>query len=278
MTLSVVIGYDGSHAATGTLDVAGRLFPGARACVVHIWMPPFATEALRRRLRATAGNADELGELTEREGRREAERIADAGASLAKAAGMDGEPLVKRCWGGGGESLAKLAREMSADLVAVGSRGLGRTHAVLGGVSTAAVQHACRPTLVVPWPLLIREDDAVAAGAVIVGWDGSTGADTALATARRLFAERQVVVTVVGSDTDAEPPAGDRQATVRIPRGGSSSKATAGALISLAERRAAAVLVVGSRGRSSARKMLLGSVASATVHSAHRPALVVPNA
>ncbi|WP_430699193.1 universal stress protein [Modestobacter italicus] len=40
--------------------------------------------------------------------------------------------------------------------------------------------------------------------------------------------------------------------------------------------RGAAVLVVGSRGRSASRELLLGSVVRAVLHTAHRPVLVVP--
>ena len=35
-------------------------------------------------------------------------------------------------------------------------------------------------------------------------------------------------------------------------------------------------MVVGSRGRTAVRKILLGSVAMATLHRAHRPVHVVP--
>jgi nucleotide-binding universal stress UspA family protein len=39
----------------------------------------------------------------------------------------------------------------------------------------------------------------------------------------------------------------------------------------------AAALVVGSRGRSAAREIILGSVAMSTLHHSHRPVMVVPN-
>jgi nucleotide-binding universal stress UspA family protein len=36
------------------------------------------------------------------------------------------------------------------------------------------------------------------------------------------------------------------------------------------------MIVVGSRGRSTVRETLLGSVARSTLHHAHRPVMVVP--
>ncbi|MFJ6955031.1 universal stress protein, partial [Micromonospora aurantiaca (nom. illeg.)] len=50
----------------------------------------------------------------------------------------------------------------------------------------------------------------------------------------------------------------------------------ADALSVVATERKASVVVVGSRGRTAVRKILLGSVAMATLHRAHRPVMVVP--
>jgi nucleotide-binding universal stress UspA family protein len=46
-------------------------------------------------------------------------------------------------------------------------------------------------------------------------------------------------------------------------------------IIETADRRQAAVIVMGSRGLTGLRSMLLGSVSSTVVHHAHRPTLVV---
>ena len=46
-------------------------------------------------------------------------------------------------------------------------------------------------------------------------------------------------------------------------------------LVECADQHDAAVLVVGSRGRSTIREVLLGSVARGAVHRTHRPVLVV---
>ena len=57
---------------------------------------------------------------------------------------------------------------------------------------------------------------------------------------------------------------------------GPHGRAVAGALAECARSREAAVVVVGSRGRSAVAEIVLGSVAMATVHHAYRPVLVAP--
>jgi nucleotide-binding universal stress UspA family protein len=277
MPLGVIIGYDGSPAATAAIDVGGRLLPSAHAWVAHLWTPPFASEALRRRLRAVARSASELVERTETEGEREAQRIAANGTTLARAAGLDAEPLVERSWGGEGLVLAQLAEKVSADVVLVGSRGLGGAQALLGSVSDTAVHYSSRPTLVAPPAMLADEYEALGQGPVIVGSDGSAGAHSALTTAQHVFAGREIVVVTVG-DGEAEEPAVDGVTVEHVSGpGNGSAKGTADALAAAAAHRRAAAVVVGSRGRSGLRQVLLGSVAKETLASAHRPVLVVPS-
>ncbi|BCI51812.1 universal stress protein [Mycolicibacterium litorale] len=275
MPIGVLIGFDGSPAATAAVEVGGQLLPQAHAWVTHLWTPPFASEPLRRRLRASVGSATELVERTESEGEREAQRVAATGTTLARAAGLDAEPLVKRSWGGEGLVLAQLAEQVSADLVLVGSRGLGGAQAFLGSVSDTAVQYASRPTLVAPAPMLADEYDALADGPVIVGWDGSGGARTALTAAQRLFPAREILAVSIGQGITEALPEGVAGEHVDAPPG-AKEHTVADALVGLAALRRAAVVAVGSRGQSAMRQVLLGSVARATLRAAHRPVLVVP--
>lgn len=199
------------------------------------------------------------------------------------AAGCDAEPHLKRTWGAEGLRLAQLAEQEQADLVLVGSRGLGGTQAALGSVSDTVVHYTARPVLVVSYPMLAAEYAALADGPVLVGWDGSPCAETAFTAAERLFPGRDVLSVSV-ADGEADPPqldpsqAADREiVTLRVEGGhGFHARATSDALIACANERDAAVLVVGSRGHSAAREILLGSVAMATLHHAHRPVMVVP--
>jgi nucleotide-binding universal stress UspA family protein len=285
MPIRVLIGYDGSPAASAAINVGADLFPRARAWVAHVWTPPFASAALRQRLWRGTRHVNEFVEAVEREGEREAERTAAMGVTLARAAGWDAEPLVKRTYSGEGLELADLAEKIDVDLVLVGSRGLGGARAVLGSVSDMAVHYTPRPVLVVPHPLLTAEYAALTAGPVLVGYDGSAGAQTALATAARLFPTRSLLVATVADgetpeDTTETPSTAD-VATTRLQlrsQHGPHARAVASTLAACARDRSAAILAVGSRGRSAAQEIVLGSVAMAALHHAYRPVLVAPPA
>jgi nucleotide-binding universal stress UspA family protein len=293
--IRVVVGYDGSPSANLAIDAGALLLPNARCWVTHLWTPPFASESIRQRVWSGVSTIDDFREAIEREGAHEAEQIASTGVILARAAGWEAEPLVRRSYGGEGLLFASIAEEVDADLVLVGARGLSGTSAALGSVSDVVVRHTPRPVLVVPRPLLTAEYAALRTGPVLVGFDASTGAQAAAATAARLFPTREVVLVAVDGDEsalavaaesagggpeDARPEAGPGPEVVTISaprRFGSHARAVADALAACARQREAAVLVVGSRGRSAAREILLGSVARAALHHAHRPVIVVPS-
>jgi nucleotide-binding universal stress UspA family protein len=282
MQVRVMAGYDASPAAMAAIDAGAALLPHAHAWITHLWVPPYAGNDVRARLWAVTTDIDELVERIEREGEHEAHRLTDRGVRFARTAGWDAEPLVRRSHGGEGLRFAQLAQQMDVDLVLVGSRGLGGARAVLGSVSDMVVHHTPRPVLVVPHPLLIVEQDALAGGPVLVGWDGSAGSAAALAAADRLFPTRQLLaVSVEGQgqpDAADPPPSGAGTTTrLRVARShGPTGRAVATALAGCASSQRAALVVVGSRGRSAAREILLGSVAMATLHHAHRPVMVVP--
>ncbi len=280
VTTNVVVGYDGSASAGEAINAGAQLFGDAHAWVVHIWAPPFGSARLRRRLRASASGVDELVELIEQEGEREADALAAAGVALATAVEWDAEPLVNRTMGSDGLRLAQVAGRLRADVVIVGSRGLSGTDAVLGSVSDLVVHYAMVPVLVVPNPLLVNEFESLASGPVVVGYDGSEGAEQAVAKAGRLFPDRKLLLAVVHGEDEqvAAGPCAEGLEMVSLPAPhlfGSQSRAVADLLVECADSRNAAVLVVGSRGRSTVREVLLGSVARAAVHRSHRPVLVV---
>lgn len=285
MAVRVVMGYDGSPEAGAAIDVGGLLFPGAHGWITYLWVPPFASDKVRRRLRARARDVNDLVAMVEAEGEGEhqAQRLVATGVTLANAAGWDAEPLLIRTWGGEGSRISQAAEDVNADVVVVGSRGLGGTQALLGSVSDMVVHYSSRPMLIVPHPMLAAEYAALPEGPLIVGWDGSAGAKSACAAASSLFPDRDLLLISVGEDTGATPPpepdgSGRRRIeTHDVARGrGFHAHAIADALIVAARDHNAAAIVVGSRGHSVAREILLGSVAMATLHSTERPVMVVP--
>jgi nucleotide-binding universal stress UspA family protein len=283
MSVRVVMGYDGSLEANAAIDVGALLFPGAQAQITYLWVPPFASDKVRRRLRARARDLDDLVALIEQEGECEAQRLVSMGVALARDAGWQAEPLLRRTWGGEGWRIAQIAEDVDADVVLVGSRGLGGTRALLGSVSDVIVHYCSRPMVVVPHPMLSGEHAALSDGPLIVGWDGSAGAQSACSAAMKLFPGRDVLLVSVDGDADAAAPpesdgTGGREVRhVNVHRGhGLPASGTANALIAEASDRDAAAIVVGSRGRSAIREVFLGSVTMATLHHAERPVVVVP--
>jgi nucleotide-binding universal stress UspA family protein len=280
-TLRVLVGYDGSPSSVNAIEAAATLVPSAQASVLHLWEPPFTSPELRQRLAGRASGLQALGELLESEGRAEADRLARNGVKLARAAGWAAEPLVKRTFGGDGYQFARTAEELDTDLVVVGSRGLGGVRAALGSVSDLVVHVSPVPVLVVPYPLTTAEWAAAETGPVMVGTDGSDGADRAVAAAAALFPGREQLLVAVAEPGDGPGPTAPEGAELlSVPCSGrpGSARATAATLAEVAADRAAAVVVVGSRGRSASRELLIGSVPRTLLHCAHRPVLVVPAA
>jgi nucleotide-binding universal stress UspA family protein len=273
--LRVIAGYDGSRSAANAIEIGAQMLPSASATVVHLWSPPFTSPDLPERLARQTSNLAQLVDLLEKEGHAEAERLAGNGVTLARAAGWDADPLVQRSYGGDAYQFVSLAAKHAADLVLLGSRGLGGAHALLGSVSDLVVRMSLVPALVIPQSLTASERASTGSGPVLVAADGSPGAERAAAVAAALLRGRellQAAVEVPGDSVPAYP------GLIRLHSSGrlGSARATAATLAEYAADRGAAVIVVGSRGRSASRELLLGSVSKAVIYHAHRPVLVVP--
>ena len=147
----VVICHDGSEHSERAIGVAGGLLGAHPALVVTVWQ---SAEAMM-----SVGLAAAPAEVVRRasveldtEGLRQAERMAEDGASLARSAGfaeVEGEAV--RVQGNTWATLVRTASEELARAVVVGSRGRSRiASAALGSVSRGIVAHAPAPVLVVP--------------------------------------------------------------------------------------------------------------------------------
>ncbi len=179
------------------------------------------------------------------------------------------------------------ARAMPADLVVIGHRGHGLWEsALLGSVSAEVVDHA-------PCPVLVARDDRI--GPVILADDGSTHARAAesMMTECPLFAGLPITVVSVVEDgfpdavavapllytdaieayalgalTEKKTVEADCQAAVqRLRDAGLDAEAVvregdpAHEIVAVARARQAGVIVIGTRGQTGLRRLILGSVA-----------------
>ncbi|MEU5937918.1 universal stress protein [Micromonospora sp. NPDC047548] len=201
---------------------------------------------------------------------------------------------VRQVAGGPGATL--VAESRRAELVVVGSRGLGGfAGLLLGSVGAQVAAHAHCPVLVVR----PEEQPIPVDGPVVVGVDGSKSARLAAGYAADEAARRNVPLVLVHVD----PPDGDRPVPEEVEESQAAYRAEAVRLLAGASAAVradhpdlvvrehqvraaspaqglveasgeASVLAVGTRGRGGFAGLLLGSVSQAVVQHAHCPVLV----
>ncbi len=134
----IVIGTDGSAGGREAAEQGVKLAraTGAIATLVYVRQSPLPILGDPYYQRALSAEL------------RRARAAVDEAAAYAAEAGVDTE--VEILEGDPAEQIVELARLRDADLIVVGSRGLGAVAgALLGSVSWAIVHHADRPVLVV---------------------------------------------------------------------------------------------------------------------------------
>ena len=133
----LILCYDGSTGAADAIRQAGALFTDSQALVLTVWLAPMVNNVELDR-----AAADRAG------------RLADEGARVAQAAGLQAEPLPVKAQGAIWETIVETANRHDAGTIVMGSRGVTGIRAMLlGSVSNAVVHHAERPTLIVRSPL-----------------------------------------------------------------------------------------------------------------------------
>lgn len=152
----ILIAYDGSETARHAIAEAASLFPSRPAIVITVWEPGLAYASAAPT--PTFGDGATIGPPIDFEAGREieaasqehAQRVAQAGADLARAAGLQAEPEAIADATATGEAIAGRAAELGAAAVVVGSRGLSGLRARLeGSTSTTVLKHSPCPVLVV---------------------------------------------------------------------------------------------------------------------------------
>ncbi len=282
----IVVGFDGSDAAAEAVAwaAAEARTRGCGLALVHALVPPVTTGGLGVGLPPSLDVIESL----EQQASHELDRTAAALAPLdASAHVVIGSP-----------SSVLLEASETADLVVLGSRGRGGfVGLLLGSVGAQVAAHSACPVVVV------RGRAAADASSIVVGLDGSPAAsaavDFAFAAASRSGASvvavhawdvpsYDLIVVPDGpvplpladvADTEvrlaAEVLAGFRGQYPDVPVEERLVRSPAvAALLDAAE--GAAMVVVGSHGRSPALGLLLGSVSNGVLHKATIPVAVVP--
>lgn len=142
----LLIAYDGSANASSAVEAAAKLFPGAEAVVFYARQP---MEGFAAHLQGHPA-LDRLEEL-DAAALDASQKVAAAGAELARTHGLHAEPLVSSTLASASEAILDAAEELDIGLIVLGSRGLrGLKATLLGSTSANVLHHATRPTLVIP--------------------------------------------------------------------------------------------------------------------------------
>ena len=145
----IVFAYDGSEHARKAVERAGAVLQPGSAVVVCVWTPialaaPAATLGVSPAV--AFGGARELDAAA----RERAERLADEGAELARAAGFEAEGRAVEGAAPAWHAILRCADELDASVIVAGSRGRSRmAAALLGSTAQGLLHHAHRPVLVV---------------------------------------------------------------------------------------------------------------------------------
>jgi nucleotide-binding universal stress UspA family protein len=283
----ILVATDGSEdaalAARIATDLSARA--GAELHVAHAWhsVPSTRFEAFIR-----AQLSQEARELLSEQ----VEVLESIGGRVAEAHLMEG-PAV--------DEILDLAEEIDADLIVVGSRGFGPVKRIaLGSVSEGIIHHSARPVIVAR-----GGDSSWPPGRIVVGDDGSEGADRAAKLAANLGATFGTEVLLVR----VYPPFHSRISRERrahqleafhealsegkkdLGRRASMLEGALGsplltkliegdvatAIVKEAERDGRATLVVlGSRGLGPISRIRLGSVSTKVARAAEGTVLICP--
>lgn len=156
----ILVTYDGSADAQAAIDHAARLMPGAEATVLTVWKP--FVDAMAQSEPTSVGlgfggTYDDDPEIAAT-GQQTALDTAADGAQRATAAGLVAEPRIASGHNGVARAILAVAADVDADVVVLGTRGLGGMSSfLLDSVSHEVVQHADRAVLVVPSSRLVEQ-------------------------------------------------------------------------------------------------------------------------
>jgi nucleotide-binding universal stress UspA family protein len=260
----MLIGYDGSAEAEYAIDVAARLLEPTSAVVLNVAPRLTVGESF-----ITVGSPVSGDAAFEGLNKADALRRAEAGARLARAAGLHADARVCAAaprW----EGIVQAADEVGAAVIVLGSRERrDAAELVERNISHDVAQHARRPLLIVPQSARGRPGE----GPILIGYDGSEHARRAIEAAHAVVSGREAVV-LDASGAQQGVDFAQQLGFHAVAR--TASALTWQAVADVAGEVDASVIVVGSRGLSGAREIVEHSASHDIAAHAHRPVLVVP--
>ena len=307
----ILIAYDGSEHAKQAIRAAASLVSERDALVVTVWSSTAVVASAARMGLSDAVIAQGVERLDAR-ARDEASGLAAEGSSLAQAEGLRAEPIEAVRTGTVATTIAALADDHQAGLVAVGSRGRSAVKSTfIGSVTYGLLHRTGRPVLVA------RDSPDVDpqrhSGPTLLCFDASASARHAIHEAARLVAGGRVLVAHVWQPVDdrtllrsAGHPllapelrelvrdlnkANEQHARTVADAGAQLARAagfdatpravpeqggTWETLAHVADEERAGLIVSGSRGRSALASLVIGSVSHGLLHHVTQPLLIVP--
>jgi nucleotide-binding universal stress UspA family protein len=268
---SIVCGVDHSGGARAAARFAAALADrlALSLVLVHVVQPPIPQSELGMAARRT--DWDVVDELRR------------SGASLLEEVAQEvGEPAVvaELMLGDASDSLAAAAEQARAELLVVGSRGLGSFGAlVLGSVSLRLAVHAPCPTIIVP-----ESGGTIDGAPILCAVDDGDAAQAAITVAATLADRLDVKLVLAHAEPDAARGHEAQELLARLVVEAGLGTAVermvvegdpAEAVVEAATGRGAGMIVIGSRGRRTLATAVLGSVSSAVATRAPCPVAIV---
>jgi nucleotide-binding universal stress UspA family protein len=150
--MMILVCYDGSADAQTAIDRGALLMPGSDATVLVVWETIVETMTRNGALGMGLGLLGAYGDDdTDAAIKNAALATATEGAQRAAAAGLVAQPRIANRDDDIAAVILGVAADVNADVIVLGTRGLGGVKSLmLGSVSHAVLHHADRAVLVVP--------------------------------------------------------------------------------------------------------------------------------
>lgn len=263
----IVAGTDGSTSAELAVDRAGELGSALDACV-HV-VSAYPSVSAGEWMAAAGGVA--VVERSDPERAQIAETIVANSRDRLTARGVNVRTHV--CCADPAQALVTIAAGENAQMIVVGNRGMTGARRLLGSVPNKVSHHARCGVLIVSTRSRSRPGGAaLTGGAIVVGTDGSDGARMAVKESIRLAkvlggelhiasSGEAVSVDAVLDEAVASARAEGVVATMHADRRDPTE-----ALLDVAERADASMIIVGSKGMHGMDRLTLGNVPNQISH------------